>query len=150
MLRDPGSAHATKLISLVYVSSAVKLFSPQELHDLLYRARAKNDRLGVTGMLLYKDGNFMQVLEGADQVVRNLYETIQQDPRHRAAIKLLDYASEERQFANWTMGFTNLDGVQPAEGGAYSDFLSQPLNSGWFHEDTSRAQKLLLMFRKSM
>jgi hypothetical protein len=150
VLHQPRSPAATELISLVYVSSAVQLFSPEDLLNLLQQAREKNGRLGVTGMLLYKDGNFMQALEGPAQVVRDLYTTIARDPRHRHASKLIDYATRERQFANWTMGFTNLDGVKPSDGAGYSDILNQPLNSGWFREDASRAQRLLLSFRKSM
>ena len=148
---DQSQSPGTKeLVSLVYVSSAVQLFSPEDLLDLLLQAREKNDRLGVTGMLLYKGGNFMQALEGSAQVVRDLYATIARDPRHRDASKLLDYSAKERQFANWTMGFTNLDGIKPGDSAGYSDILNQPLNSGWFREDVSRAQRLLLSFRKSM
>jgi hypothetical protein len=148
--RQPQSAGTTELLSLVYVSSAVQLFSPDDLLNLLQQAREKNGRLDVTGMLLYKDGNFMQALEGPARVVHGLYATIARDPRHRQASKLLDYSTKERQFADWTMGFTNLDGVKPSDGAGYSDILNQPLNSTWFHEDASRAQRLLLSFRKTM
>ena len=150
VLDDARSSAATDLISLVYVSSAVQLFSSEDLLHLLEQARQKNGRLGVTGMLVYKGGNFMQALEGSAQVVRDLYATIARDPRHRATSKLLDRSTKERQFADWTMGFTNLDGVKPIDGTGFSDILNQPLNSSWFSEDASRAQRLLLSFRKSM
>ena len=60
------------MFHLVYVSSAVRPFSKSELVELLNVTRDNNSRLGVTGMLLYRDGNFMQVLEGGEPVVRAL------------------------------------------------------------------------------
>ncbi len=61
---------------LVYVSSATRPFSGEDLRALLATCRKNNAELGVTGMLLYKDGNFMQVLEGDEEAVRGLYEKI--------------------------------------------------------------------------
>jgi len=71
------------MFSLIYVSSAVTEFSKSELVDLLESCHANNANLGVTGMLLYKDGNFMQALEGNEDVVRGLHAKIALDPRHR-------------------------------------------------------------------
>jgi hypothetical protein len=101
-------------------------------------------------MLLYKGGNFMQALEGSAEAVRGLYLTISRDPRHRSPTLLIDYPTKERQFADWTMGFTNLDGVKPSDGAGYIDVLSHSFNSTWFREDATRAQRLLLSFRKNM
>jgi len=54
----------SRYVPLVYVSSATELFSDTQLENLLLRSRQNNSTLGITGMLLYKDGNFMQCLEG--------------------------------------------------------------------------------------
>ena len=59
-------------------------------------------------MLLYKDGNFMQALEGPDDAVRALFATIRSDERHRGVILLLEQQIEQRSFSDWTMGFQNL------------------------------------------
>jgi hypothetical protein len=150
-LRDSKTDGGDETVtSLIYVSSAVSLFSAESLSDLLKKARVKNACLGITGMLLYKGGNFMQVLEGPGQAVRNLYSEIAQDPRHRGAFKLMEYSAKERHFSNWTMGFTNLDGVTPIQYEGYTDILNQPLDAAWFRDDASRAQRLLLSFRKNM
>lgn len=69
------------MIYLVYVSSAVKLFSSAELQQLLRGARENNSSRDITGMLLYKDGNFMQVLEGEKEPVLALRDRISRDPR---------------------------------------------------------------------
>jgi len=139
-----------QLISVVYVSSAVELFSREALLELLQRARDKNARLGITGMLLYKAGNFMQALEGSTEAVHNLYSVIDSDPRHKGVDKILEHIPKERQFPDWAMGFTNLDSVQRRDLAGYSEILNQPLNSGWFREDPTRSQRLLLSFRRNM
>jgi hypothetical protein len=54
------------MLSLVYASSAKQLFSEEDLTALLQQSRDNNTRLGLSGLLLYKDGNFMQVLERPD------------------------------------------------------------------------------------
>ncbi len=81
---------------LVYVSSATRPFSGEDLRVLLETCRKNNAELGVTGMLLYKDGNFMQVLEGDERKVRTLYEKISGDARHKDDIVLLQGPVTER------------------------------------------------------
>jgi len=138
------------VISVVYISSATHLFSDRELLDLLAQAREKNARLDITGMLLYKDGNFMQVLEGPEETVRNLYTTIRADARHHGLLKLMESSVTARTFSEWAMAFHNLDDVSLAEVPGYSQFLNDPLNSPAFKQDPTRAQKLLLTFRRNM
>ncbi len=138
------------MLSILYVSSATELLSNEELLSLLEQCRHNNAALDITGMLLYKDGNFMQVLEGPDAAVRQIYMRILSDARHTGAIKLLEQSIEERQFASWTMGFKNLDEVTPNEAPGYSDFLDKPLTSPAFQLEPTRAQKLLLMFREKI
>lgn len=139
-----------KLFSLIYVSSAVRAFSEEELADLLSTSRENNARLSVTGMLLYKDGNFMQVLEGEEGRVRSLYAKIARDPRHSGEIVLQQGYSEERDFPEWTMGFQNLDSPETSSTPGYSEFMNVPLTGKEFSENPSRSQKLLLTFKRSM
>jgi len=86
------------MFSLVYVSSAVTPFSSSDLAALLTKCHERNTATGITGMLLYKDGNFMQVLEGEEPAVRTVYARIGKDPRHRGLITLLEGRQERRQF----------------------------------------------------
>lgn len=68
------------MIQLIYVSSAVNLMSEDELLDLLAQSSQRNKRKGVTGLLLYAGGNFIQVLEGEQSDVRRsihlFFETV--------------------------------------------------------------------------
>ena len=94
---------------LVYVSSAVEPFSDDELVDILRVSRRNNTAVGVTGALLYAGGNIMQVLEGPTEAVDSVYARVERDARHRGAIVLLDRPTDDRMFADWSMGFLNPD-----------------------------------------
>ncbi len=145
-----ATAPASTLFSLIYVSSAVHLFSHEELVALLQTSRRNNTADGITGMLLYKAGNFMQVLEGEEEAVRRLHDRIQRDPRHRGLITLLEQRTDERQFGSWSMGFRNLTDPGMCDLPGYSEFLNVPLNDARYFGRPSRVQKLLRTFRHSM
>ncbi|MBM4201884.1 MAG: BLUF domain-containing protein [Gammaproteobacteria bacterium] len=98
-----------QLQSLVYVSAAVERFADDELEELLTRARHKNARLGVTGLLLYFDGNFMQYLEGAPVTVRTLFEEISRDRRHHRIMTIVDEPVAGREFGAWAMAYRAVD-----------------------------------------
>lgn len=135
---------------LVYVSSATRPFSGEDLRALLETCRKNNAGLGITGMLLYKDGNFMQVLEGDEEAVRGLYARIAADPRHGGEMILQQGFTEGRQFPDWSMGFRDLDSPEVRAEPGYSEFLNTPLTGQEFSGDPSRAQKLLLTFKRTM
>lgn len=135
---------------LIYVSSAVKLFSPSELLSLLEKCHENNSRQEITGMLLYKDGNFMQMLEGEEEAVRSLYRKIAGDHRHRGEMTLMQGYSEERQFPAWSMGFRDLSSAETHAAAGYNEFLNTKLTGEEFSSAPTRAQKLLLTFKKNM
>lgn len=137
------------MICLVYVSSATEPFSPAELVTLLEKARRNNARVDVTGMLLYKNGNFMQAIEGNDVVINELHTRIQNDPRHRGMITLLRRPIEKRQFAKWSMGFVDLLDPVVRDLPGYNEFLDASLTEPDFCANPSRAHKLLLTFKQS-
>lgn len=142
----PSTACDT-LISLIYVSSATILLSQEELTALLETSRRNNTRAGITGMLLYKDGNFMQVIEGPAVEVHRLHERIGHDARHSGLITLLETPITEREFSDWSMGFRNLSDPGLREMTGYSEFLNTPLTDREFAAEPSRAVRLLRAFR---
>jgi len=135
---------------LVYASSAVTPFTRSELTDILAQSRASNAELNISGMLLYKDGNCMQVLEGEEAVVRTLYDKIGRDPRHRGLLTLLQGPLAERQFPGWSMGFRDLNASDVLAMPGYDEFLNTPLTDPRFSSDPTRCQKLLTTFKRSM
>jgi len=135
------------MFRLVYASSAVKPFTERELEELLKKNRQKNGMAGITGMLLYKDGKFMQCLEGRKKVVCDLLAKIQADRRHRNMVILLREERVQREFEEWTMGFKKLDSKTALEVLGYSDFLDVSLTSEQFQMNPSKSLQLLLCFR---
>lgn len=138
------------MIHLVYVSSASILLKEEELLELLKKAREKNQKLGITGMLLYKGGNFLQVLEGEEQVVDELYEVIKQDRRHHQIITIGKRKVEERMFPDWEMAFVNLQSVLPEDVPGYSEFLNEPFTPENFAQKPTLAHRFLKIFKESM
>jgi hypothetical protein len=137
------------MITLLYVSSAVNAFSKDALIELLAKAREQNTRLGITGLLLYRDGNFMQALEGEEKTVRALADRISADPRHQGVIILYTAPIKERQFPDWAMGFYDLHSPEVRRIPGFSDFLNTPLTGKEFSSDPTRCQKLLLCFKRT-
>lgn len=135
---------------LTYASTAAQDLSKADLNELLAQCRKNNAELGITGMLLYKGGNFMQVLEGEESTVRSLYAKIGGDPRHKGEILLQQSIQEERQFPGWSMGYRDLESQEARSIPGYSEFLNTPLTGQEFSADPGRAQKLLLSFKRNM
>jgi hypothetical protein len=111
------------MISLTYLSTASRTFDPDELEALLPAWRVKNGAAGLSGMLLYVDGHFIQTLEGEEDDVDAAYEQIRNDPRHRDVDVALREEIEERHFAEWTMGFTRLSAEDAAATPGFNDYL---------------------------
>ena len=116
---------SSPLFFFSYASNATHLFSPDELVRLLAKSRERNAEANVTGLLLYRGGNFIQALEGPEDAVRATVARIERDPRHAGIIPLWDGTVEERVFGNWSMGFDELVSMPPLPQGGGSDFLTR-------------------------
>lgn len=110
------------MFQLVYASTARQPFTSAELVGLLLHARASNAERGITGTLLYRDGRFLQLLEGEEDEVRRLYATIAADRRHHDVAVVAERRRLLRQFPSWTMAFRDLD-EQPLAEPRYSAVL---------------------------
>ncbi|MDX2011570.1 MAG: BLUF domain-containing protein [Myxococcaceae bacterium] len=101
------------LTQLCYASVASAPLPPPALQQLLDKARANNERDGITGLLLYGNGHFVQVLEGDDTNVSALYARILKDSRHRQVFELYREPVTTRDFRTWTMAFDHLAEFKP-------------------------------------
>lgn len=102
------------LVRLLYASRAASATDDDALGDIVRQSQANNHRLGVTGVLCFADGVFMQALEGGRSTVSALYHRIVQDPRHRDVVLLSYEEIAERRFAGWAMGQASLSRLNPA------------------------------------
>jgi hypothetical protein len=95
------------LVRLLYASRVVDA-SAEAIEAILTQSRQHNPASGITGILCYGGGIFLQAIEGGRMAVNALYGHIQKDLRHKDVV-LLDYEEiSERRFGGWTMGQVNL------------------------------------------
>lgn len=114
---------------LVYLSSSTHLLSESELADILNVSRENNSSLNVTGILLYHEGNIIQVLEGEESVVKQLYRKIERDLRHKNVLQMVEGRSAERSFPDWSMGFKAVNSNEWSEYEGYLQLNSSMLLS---------------------
>lgn len=99
---------------LIYVSREVEPFNLQRLTQLLPNVQHANQTAGITGVLFYCQGIFLQLLEGPRNAVEGIMGKIEKDPRHTAIICLVRKEStHERLFPDWRMGFFHMSSIEP-------------------------------------
>ena len=102
------------LVRLMYASRAVPAVDQEELVAILKTSKVNNPKAGITGVLCFSEGIFIQVLEGGRNAVNRLYNRIATDSRHSDVV-LLNYEEiAERRFAGWSMGQVNMARLNPA------------------------------------
>ena len=123
--------------------------SDEALAELLEQSRERNLRNRITGLLLYKNGHFMQVLEGEESRVMEIFASIERDPRHKNIDVLREEYIQHRDFPDWSMGFRNVDRLDPATMPGYTPFLDKEFTAAYFNEDNVEAHRMLLAFKES-
>lgn len=91
---------------VIYLSSATKPLSDEEISLLLTVSRKRNLENNITGLLLYADGNFIQIIEGNEVDVNLLFDKIQKDSRHKNVITVVNEKIKKRSFSDWSMGYS--------------------------------------------
>jgi hypothetical protein len=107
-------------------------------------------RLCMVGFSVYREGNFMQLIEGPQESVHSLHAKISIDPRHRGLMTLLQGHQEKREFQDWAMGFQSLDAAGVRQLPGFSDILNVPLTIEYFSPNPSRCLKLFWTLRKNL
>jgi hypothetical protein len=112
-----------KLQSITYMSTAVIAPSREQVIWLLDKARARNEREGVTGVLLYAGGAFLQYLEGPEEGLTRVYGAIVRDPTHHQIFEMIREPVARREFSQWTMGYRGTVPVDEEEDEALRKLL---------------------------
>lgn len=134
------------LYCLVYESIANQEMSDEHLKNLLATARTRNITSNITGMLLFKNGFFMQALEGEKDVIENTFDKVVKDPRHRDVLVVYKKPIEQRRFPEWEMGFNKIDDKNAELIEGFSDFLNRP-TPRFFRHQATLAELLLEQFK---
>ena len=129
----------------VYTSISKQKWSEDQLKMMLRKSREKNEKQNITGMLLYLDPYFIQILEGEESIITDLFNKIKDDPRHYKVSLIYKKPIAERLFADWRMGFNVLTEENHADMDGFSDFFENP-SSNYSHI-SSEIDQLLKKFR---
>jgi hypothetical protein len=143
------SAGGASMIQISYISQAAEPMSSEDLLSLLMQCRRNNMARDVTGMLLFANGTFLQVVEGDDRVVDDLVAVIEKDPRHTSVQLLGRRAIEARQYADWSMGFERVtsESFKTIEG--LRDFSEKDFNFATLASSQAIVQGLMEHYRVS-
>ena len=98
------------LVRLLYASRAVDT-SEEAIDSILAQSRQSNPLCGITGILCYGGGIFLQAIEGGRMAVSDLFSHIQKDVRHKDVVLLHYEEIAERRFGGWTMGQVNMSRI---------------------------------------
>ncbi|MGM0551957.1 MAG: BLUF domain-containing protein [Bacteroidota bacterium] len=135
------------LIHIVYVSFSSKPLSNQELNELLTTIRKKNSANEITGLLLYNNSTFIQVIEGAEETLHRVFEKIRKDVRHTNVVILMEEPIQQRTFPGWYMGFQQIEENQTRDIKGFSDFMNDS-DSSLLKGSTEEVMDLLTSFKK--
>jgi len=134
--------------SYVYLSRASDDFDERDIDSIVEVSRRNNTRDGVTGMLLYKDGRFLQILEGDEAKVREIASRIEADPRHDEVTVIFD-GKMPQLFNDWSMGYANLNADLFRNHPAVLDYFRKTWCAESFQSAQTRVRRLLLNMRYS-
>lgn len=133
------------LYRIIYLSSGLKDLTSSDVKEILAKAKENNRAKNITGILLYLDKNFIQVLEGEKEDVIKLYQKISLDHRHKNVIKVIEGNIASRQFDKWDMGFIEIDSDDLKDLSEYKDFNFKNI----FSKTDFIAETFLTTFLKS-
>ncbi|MGI3187038.1 BLUF domain-containing protein [Nioella aestuarii] len=137
---------------ITYVSQAQRPMSQDDLAGLLEHSRARNLQDDITGCLVYRynddydRGNFLQVLEGPEAAIDDVWRRISSDNRHHTIVIIDEGSIEERMFSNWSMGFRNLDAEDLKHAEGFSDLGSDAFWAQINEKNLSNGLELLRSF----
>lgn len=138
------------MLSLCYVSASTQRMTDSQLLTLLKECRKNNERIGITGLLLYNGkGTFMQVLQGEDQSVCELFDHITKDTRHQRVHCIGKKPIDKRDFPSWRMGFRSLNDASLQSLDSFSQFLNTDDDLTFLTDHSSFTYSILEHFKSS-
>ena len=137
------------LHSLFYCSLAKEDISKDDILNILQCSRRNNEKIEVTGILLYwkKTNQFLQLLEGEENVILDLYDKICKDTRHSLSKIVYQEDILERGFEGWTMAFKGIDEINTSGIDGFSEISKMDFTNERTEVSPSIAIKLIKSFK---
>ncbi len=136
------------LHEIVYVSLACEDMTAEQLQVLLRVCRAHNELAGISGVLIYCEREFLQLLEGEASEVKALFDRIADDRQHQQIYKLWDEPISKRSYGDWSMAFVDPALIEAVPQAVSPAWLGQGLRASM--KDASTGKKLLLKLRDEL
>jgi len=133
----------TTMIRLTYLSRAAQPFSADDLLTLLSVCHRNNTARGLTGMLLYGNGTFLQCIEGEEAAVETLMQTLLADPRHTDIQTVRRETITARLYKDWSMGFERVTDKTLATVPGLRDMGVRGFNTAYLHDHEEVIETLL-------
>ncbi len=138
----------TELKQIIYVSMLSNGQDETCIPEIMQQAVENNSRSGFTGLLIYINRSFLQILEGEPAALDDLYNRIRKDTRHTMPMTLGTTNITERQFADWSMGLADVTAPELDSLGNKNDFFQK--GHCLTELDESLARKILQEFRSGL
>ncbi len=148
--RSVSQDKGQSMLQLIYTSAATVAFSEDDLNALLFQSRKNNKASDITGMLLYDHGTFLQIIEGPDDAIKQLFSKIEKDDRHERIITISQRAIPKRDFEQWTMGFAKINRGQFMSLPGYEDFFEGEPSLSHLRKEAWLSRRILLHFRDGL
>jgi hypothetical protein len=97
------------MYELVYSSKAIKSLKEDDVSSILETSRDFNSKNNITGCLVFHNDEFIQILEGEEEQINELFANIEKDKRHKNVFLIYKAEKNERMFKNWSMAYYKLD-----------------------------------------
>ena len=101
--------NAQPLVAKTYLSQSKLDWTDEAINELLERSKRNNATRKITGAMIYANGYFMQLIEGPQIAVDELYSAIEADPRHEVLSLLHNQEIKDRHFSDWAMEYRDSD-----------------------------------------
>jgi uncharacterized Fe-S cluster-containing MiaB family protein len=131
---------------LAYFSTASMRFSEEDIDRLLKVSKDNNRKLGITGILLFIEGSFLQVLEGEKENVLDLFQTIRQDDRHYDVIIVFEGEKNKRNFEKWSMGFKGIPLLEYKQQTGFEDISDEDFINNILKKNHPKISSTLKIF----
>jgi len=132
------------LKQLIYASQATRPMSDDDLLKILRVSWERNQAHRITGMLVYRDGIFLQALEGEDRELEPIWASIKADSRHWNIVEMRYVPVSKRDFPDWSMAFVNMSGTDFDLTPGYCAFLEEDFSPDRLRAKPGLARDFLL------
>lgn len=136
------------MIQITYISSSARPINQNGLEDILVKSRKNNNEVGITGMLIYHNDTFLQVLEGDEEKVDTLMSKIKKDGRHTDCRIVSKKKIQQREYGDWNMGFKLLSEKDFRTTKTIEGFNQDNFNATFLSNNANIVDSLMEHYRK--